>query len=122
MSNWPDRLWLSGQIPDLSSFLGPESWLVFNKLGFSSEDKEWLLQGPELWDQIPGYQRFRDFVKRLTIVNDPAERGVGLIKQFIASFQSEVLCQENLLAVSAYKKIVTKNSKKEDLAKVGVKK
>jgi hypothetical protein len=64
--------------------------------------------------------RFRDFVKGLTIVNDPAERGVGLIKQFIGSFQNEAACQDNLLAVSEHRKIVGKNSKKSALSKVGV--
>jgi hypothetical protein len=67
--------------------LGPESWLLFNKLGFSNEELEWLLLDPKVWDQMSGYQKFRDFVKRVTLVNDPAERGVGLIKQFITSFK-----------------------------------
>ena len=70
---------------------------------------------------MPGYVRFRDFVQKLTIVNDPAERGVGLIKQFVSSFQNEKSCQENLLAVAKHRKIVNKNSKKEDLAKIGLK-
>ena len=52
--------------------------------------------------------------------NDPAERGVGLIKQFIASFQNEKSCQDNLLAISEHRKIVVKDSKKSDLSKVGV--
>ena len=39
---------------------------------------------PKMWDLQGGYIRFRDFVKGLTIVNDPAERGVELIKHFIS--------------------------------------
>ena len=53
-------------------------------------------------------------------MNDPAERGVGLIKQFIATFQNEQSCQETLLAVSKHRKVVSKNSKKEDLSKIGL--
>ena len=79
---------------------------------------ELLQVNPNTWDQVPSYQRFRNFVKNLTIVNDPAERGVGLIKQFIDSFQSEEACQDNLIAVAAHRKI----SNKETLANIGLKK
>ena len=71
-------------------------------------------------DTMSGYIKFKDFVRGLTIVNDPAERGVGLVKQFISSFQNEKSCQENLLAVSMHRKVVSKGSKKEDLAKIGL--
>ena len=72
------------------------------------------------WETQASYRKFRDFVHNLTIVNDPAERGVGLVKQFIASFQNEKSCQENLLAVSKHRKLVKKNSKKTSLAKIGL--
>ena len=73
------------------------------------EDMLWLQLDPMVWELQDGYTRFRDYVKGLTIVNDPAERGVGLIKQFIASFQNEKSCQDNLLAVSEHRKIVVKD-------------
>ena len=122
LSTWSNRLWVKDKLPDLSTMLGPESWLLFNKLRMSDEDLDWLQLDPLVWELKPGYVRFRDFVKKLTIVNDPAERGVGLIKQFISTFQNEKTCQENLLAVYNYRKIVNKNSKKEDLAKIGLNK
>ena len=100
--------------------LGPGSWLLFDKLELRDDDMEWLQLDPLAWDDMPGYVKFRDFVKNLTIVNDPAERGVGLIKQFIATFQNEQSCQETLLAVSKHRKVVSKNSKKEDLSKIGL--
>ena len=120
LSSFSEKRWLSGNLPDLSTFLGPQSWLIFNKLGLDEEDMSWLMQDPKLWELQSGFIRFRDFVKGLTIVNDPAERGVGLMKQFIDSFQNEEYCQDNLLAVSEHRKIVGKNSKKSDLSKVGV--
>ena len=122
LSTWSDKLWAEDKLPELSTMLGPESWLLFNKLGMGDEDLDWLQLDPLVWELKPGYVRFRDFVKRLTIVNDPAERGVGLIKQFISTFQNEQSCQENLLAVSKHRKIVNKNSRKEDLANIGINK
>ena len=85
-------------------------------------DMEWLQLNPEQWEFMSGYRRFRDFVQKLTIVNDPAERGVGLIKQFISTFQNEGSCQDNLLAVAEHRKTVKKDSKKGDLAAIGQKK
>ena len=120
LSSIPDEFWISGQIPELSSFLGPESWLLFNKLDLSDSDMEWLELDPDEWELATGYRRFRDFVRNLTIVNDPAERGVGLVKQYIASFQNEASCQDNLLVVAKHRNTVKKNSKKCDLAKVGL--
>ena len=81
---------------------------------------DWLQHDPGQWECAEGYRRFRDFVKKLTIVNDPAERCVGLVKQFINTFQNEASCQDNLLAVSKHRKTVQKNSNKSILAKVGL--
>ena len=120
LSSYPDKHWFKGKLPELSTFLGPESWLLFNKLGLSGEDLDWLLLDPLVWDSMPGYVKFRDFVQKLTIVNDPAERGVGLIQEFISTFQNEESCQDNLLAVSQHRKVVSKNSRKEDLGKIGL--
>ena len=121
LSSWPDESWVKDKLPELCTMLGPQSWLLFKKLGLSGEDLDWLELDPVVWDSMPGYIRFRDFVRGLTIVNDPAERGVGLIKQFISSFQTEESCQDNLLAVSEHRKTVSKDSRKEDLAKIGLK-
>ena len=96
LSTWSDKLWSEDKLPELSTMLGPGSWLLFNKLGMSEEDLDWLEMDPLFWDMMPGYVKFRDFVKNLTIVNDPAERGVGLIKEFISTFQNEKSCQDNL--------------------------
>ena len=105
LSTWSDQLWSQDKLPDLSTMLGPESWLLFNKLGMGEQDLDWLQSDPLFWDMMPGYKRFGDFVRNLTIVNDPAERGVGLMKQLISSYQNENSCQDNLLAVSKHRKL-----------------
>ena len=120
LSSFSDRKWVSGKIPDLSTMMGPESWLIFSKLGMDDKDMEWLEHSPEKWEDFEGFRRFRDFVKKLTITNDPAERGVGLVKEFISTFQNETSCQNNLLAVSKHRSLVQKNSNKDTLAKIGL--
>ena len=46
--------------------------MLFDKLGLVDEDLDWLLIDPSVWDSMAGYVKFRDFVKNVTIVNDPA--------------------------------------------------
>ena len=106
LSAFSNRSWLSGKLPDLSSMMGEESWLLFSKLGMTEEDMKWLKHNPDTWDDYEGYRRFKKFVRSLTITNDPAERGVGLVKDYIATFQNENSCQNNLLAVSRHRQLV----------------
>ena len=46
LSTWSDQLWSQDKLPDLSTMLGPESWLLFNKLGMGEEDLDWLKLDP----------------------------------------------------------------------------
>ena len=66
-----------------------------------------------------GIQEVPGLVRNLTIVNDPAERGVGLIKKFIGSFHNETSLQNNLLAVPKHRQTVGKTSKKSELKIIG---
>ena len=76
------RFWLSGQVPQLSRFVGPQSWLIFSKLNLKEEDCEWMQLDPESWPLFSGYAKFKEFVKNTVIVNDPAERGLDLATGF----------------------------------------
>ena len=107
----PKRLWMSGQVPQLSKFVGPRSWLLFSKLGLSQVDCEWLQLDPAVWKLMSGYQKLREFVKNTTIVNDPAERGVALAASFRGSFQQEDVYQDNLVTVAESRKLVPRDSR-----------
>ena len=120
LTSIPDEFWKSGRLPDLSTFLGPESWLIFDRLGLKEADLDWLQLDPSIWESKPSYKKFKNFIHNLTIVNDPAERGVGLIKEYIATYQNEKSCQDNLLAVSKHRSVVKKDSGKKSLAKIGL--
>ena len=100
----PKRLWLSGQVPQLSRFVGPQSWLIFSKLNLKEEDCEWMQLDPESWPLFSGYAKFKEFVKNTVIVNDPAERGLDLATGFRESFNNERDYQNNLLGVAESRK------------------
>ena len=108
----PQRLWLSGQLPPLHKFVGPKSWLLFYKLQLGQVDCEWLQLDPAVWPLISGFQSFKSFVSKTTIVNDPAERGVALAADFRGSFQDENIYQSNLVAVAESRKLVPRDAKK----------
>ena len=108
----PQRLWMSGQLPPLHKFVGPKSWLLFYKLQLGQVDCEWLQLDPAVWPLISGFQSFKSFVSKTTIVNDPAERGVALAADFRGSFQDENIYQSNLVAVAESRKLVPRDAKK----------
>ena len=118
---YPNKLWFSGQVPQLQDFVGPRSWLIFNKLQLGQVDCEWLQLEPTAWSLMSGYQRFRKFVTETTIVNDPAEHGVALAADFRSSFQQESVCQSNLVTVAESRKLVPRGSK-QSVKAVSIKK
>ena len=81
--------------------VGPQSWLVFKRLGLLevAGGMDWLKVAVRDWDNLYGYNKFKDFVENLTIVNDPAEQGVKLIQDFVESAQKEDVRQDLMLSV-----------------------
>ena len=59
--------------PQLGSFIGPKSWLLFDKLGANGA---WLHSDPDEWGNDEEYQRMDRFIRDLKLVNDLAERCV----------------------------------------------
>ena len=64
---------------------------------------------------MSGYRKFADFVMNLLVVNDPAERGVKLIQDFVATSTDEDLRQARLLSASEQRKNLSKDASKEQM-------
>ena len=92
----------------LAKLVGSRSWSIFNLLDLAMEDMEWLSEDSSQWVLHEGYRRFVTFVKGLQVVNDPAERGVKIIQDFIKISTDETLRQQLILSVAEHRK---KNSK-----------
>ena len=61
--------------PDLSNFVGVQSYLVFYHLKMINLDSLfWLTLDPKEWEMDPNYIMFQKFVTTLECVNDTAER------------------------------------------------
>ena len=65
--------------PRLDSFVGPKSWLLFEKLDANGA---WLNSDPTEWENVEEYQRMYNFVRELKVVNDLAERCVKDIEEY----------------------------------------
>ena len=65
--------------PQLDSFVGPKSWLLFEKLDANGA---WLNSDPIEWENVGEYQRMYNFVRELKVVNDLAERCVKDIEEY----------------------------------------
>ena len=66
---WPE----DGNTLRLSNLIKPESWLIFHLLQMSECDVvAFLQQEVHRWGSLPGYQKLKQFVENLTVVNDPA--------------------------------------------------
>ena len=61
---------------------------------------------------MSGYLKFRKFVRGLTVVNDPAERVIKLIQDFVECSHDEELRQDTMLAVSDHRKKFPRQQKK----------
>lgn len=72
---------LQDQLPILPSLIGPRSWLLFSLLGLDGP-QEWLQIPVGYWNKFAEYRSARDYLKRLEVTNDSAERGVKLISDF----------------------------------------
>ena len=99
-------------IPSLSQFVDVTSWLIFIHLGMLDIDQMmWLTMEVEDWENQQDFIGFKDFVKNLTCVNDPAERSIKLAQDFIDDEQNEEDLQAKYVVVSEHRKMV-KGTKK----------
>ena len=102
--------------PSLAEFVGPKSWLVFDRLNLSIGSLDWMLE-----DNI---KKFCDFVVKLSCTNDEAERNIKLLQDNLKDGQTlEDVLQDNLLLVSAHRKLVKSdkagNRTKANLSQMG---
>ena len=63
----------------LKQFVGSDSWTLFNLIGV---DPNFLHVPVSEWPTNENYKKIFDFVKNLSVVNDSAERALGLLTEF----------------------------------------
>jgi hypothetical protein len=86
--------------PPLDSFIGVRSWLLFEKL---QADGAWLENEPEVWNYDTEYQRMKECVKDLKVVNDLAERCIKDIQEYADLANDSKYREDILLVVSDHR-------------------
>ena len=84
-------------MPHVSSFVSVDSFLLFSLLGQQPEDFAWLERPVLEWESFPQYFKFEAYVESKNVVNDAAERFIGVTKPRVANFRSKTNLQSNLL-------------------------
>ena len=75
----------------------------------------WLKLNVRDWHLTSGFQTFSNIVKKLLVVNDPAERGVKLVQDFIDTSQNEDIRQWRMISAADQRKKHSKKMSKNDM-------
>ena len=75
--------------PSLDSFITLDSFLIFHLLKQQPGDLTWLVEPVIEWENHNKYIEFKEYVKKLAVVNDAAERMIGLVKPIVSKFKKE---------------------------------
>ena len=66
---------------ELADLVGESSWLLFD---VTSSPHEWLEKLPEHWSEDDHYNELKNLILSMKVTNDVAERGIALLKDFVA--------------------------------------
>ena len=71
---------------ELWDFVKPHSWDFFTILKVSAD---WLTWPLDKWEESEDYQKARQFVTTVKVVNDAAERGIKLASDYVQSLTKD---------------------------------
>ena len=97
--------------PSLETFVGPRSWLIFDKLGAIGT---WLTSDIMDWNTDEEYRSMVTILKDLKVVNDLAERCVKDIQEY-ADLTKDSGHRDNILLVVSDHRGVFQDLRKEAL-------
>ena len=85
--------------------------MIFRAIGQQPDDLVWLREPSEEWDTYPTFVEFSDYVKKKAVVNDPAERMIGLVKGIVEKFRKEENLQAAITTVELVRSVYPKGKK-----------
>ena len=100
--------------PSLASFVGTDSWKLWELLGVGYA---WLWQPVHWWSRANDYNVAEQFVWGLTVINDGAERCVCTITDF-AQVTGDSIYQEDILLIGNSHQEVFQDLQKAALARL----
>ena len=74
-------------------------------LGFTPDDLQFFNLDVSEWENNQVYQVLHQFVNQLTVVNDPAERFIKTLKDWLGTVRSEERLLSTLLSVEELRRL-----------------
>ncbi len=112
---FPDLILTNTPNVTLDCFVGPRSWLLFERLGSNGT---WLALPPNQWEHDADFMRMYDVVRQLSVVNDAAERAIKDITEY-ANVAKDGCYREDIMIVSNSHRVklpgFSKNEMKENM-------
>ena len=91
------------------NLIGPGSMFMFDVLQF---DRQFLNLHVNEWENNESFREMKDFVKYLTVTNEPAERGIKLVSDFSNTVTKNNTQRGNIIqVVQAHQKFHSKPRK-----------
>ena len=56
-----------GNVPSLTDLIGPQSKMIFNLIGSSEEQLEWMNVPETYWRNMTGFKMFKEFASKLQL-------------------------------------------------------
>ena len=79
--------------------------------------KEWIHQPINKWSDFDSFQEMKRFVANLLVCNDPAERGIKLISDYVNSLTKNENDRQQLLQVVEWHRKMYPDANKSTLSK-----
>ena len=96
---------VDGSRPCLSKFVNGRSFTLPDLLGFTPDDLQFFNLDVSEWENNQVYQVLHQFVNQLTVVNDPAERFIKTLKDWLGTVRSEERLLSTLLSVEELRRL-----------------
>ena len=116
-----DEFWDQGD-PSLHIFINKLSFLIFELLNQTPDDLAWLTLEPEEWMEQPTYVAVHNFVCKMEVTNDPAERAIKLLGERIRTVHTHERLLETIVTTEELRRLREnyrrKNTNKDLIQKV----
>ena len=92
----------------MSNFLNGRSFTLPDLMGYRPEDLEFFRLDVDQWKTSIAFRSLEQFVSGLLVINDPAERFIKTLKDWLGSVRSEDRLVNTLLTVEELRRLEEK--------------
>ena len=99
-----ETYWENGR-PSLATFTSRHSFLLFELLGQEPADLAWLEEEPSEWMRYDSYKKAYEYVTKLQVTNDVAERNINLLVSKMKKVRTHQRLQEVMVTTEDMRRL-----------------